>query len=156
VVMLTGFARFTRLAWLARWPLLVLLAVFSRGSLILRLLFARLRGCFGGRLAWSGWGVLSHDGGVCARRRVVGIPAIGGCLWGSIEVRVRLARVCRRAAVRARPTAATMRASTFGHATMFVMGCLRARAPVSAGLPSGAPVSQAVARNGSRAREGHS
>ena len=44
-----------------------------------------------------------------------------------LAVRVRLASgIGGRTAVRARATATTMRASAFGHATMFVMGCVLA------------------------------
>ena len=55
------------------------------------------------------------------------IATIGGRFRCAVEVRVRLAGVFGGStAVRARPAAATMRASAFGHATMFVMGCVLA------------------------------
>jgi hypothetical protein len=65
------------------------------------------------------------------RRRGIDIVIVASIDWslrGSVAVRVRFAvGFSRRTAVRARATATTtMRASAFGHATMFVMGCLLA------------------------------
>ena len=72
------------------------------------------------------WGVLGRDRDRRGRRvRVIDwVAFIDWSLGGSVAVWVRLAvGLCGRTIVRARATAATtMRASAFGHATMFVMG----------------------------------
>jgi len=120
----------------------LVLAELARGRLLLVTWLTRFawftglsRGLVGGRRRRGGRDVLDGDGCLGTRRRLGHVAVIGRCLGGPVEVRVRLASVIGgRAAVRARPTAATMRASTFGHATMFVMGYLLAVAPVSAGL----------------------
>jgi hypothetical protein len=119
---------------------LFLVAGLPRGAL---LLLAGFGGCLADRgRGWCGWGVLSRDGGGGSRRCFGHIATLGWRLGGPVEVRVRLACVIGgRTAVRARPSAATMRASTFGHAAVFVMGCelttARRLTPV---LPRGAPV----------------
>jgi hypothetical protein len=120
----------------------LVLAELSRGRLLLVTWLTRFawftglrRGLVGGRRRRGGRDVLDGNGCLGTRRRLGHVAVIGRCLGAPVEVRVRLASVIGgRAAVRARPTAATMRASTFGHATMFVMGYLLAVAPVSAGL----------------------
>jgi hypothetical protein len=102
---------------------LFLLPVLSGWSLLLD---PRLARCFrGGRRGrWSDRGVLSRDGGHGRRRGVDVVASLFGDVWG---VRVRLASgISGRTAVRARATATTVRASAFGHATMFVMGCVLA------------------------------
>jgi hypothetical protein len=135
----------------------LLLAELSRGRLLRLTWLTRFawftgfrRGLVGGRWKRGGRDVLVEGNGCLGTRRCLGhVAVIRGRLWGPVEVRVRLASVFGgRTAVRARPTAATMRASAFGHATMFVMGYLLAVAPVVCRATRGAPVSEAVARNG--------
>ena len=135
-----------RLPGLSRFPRSrLLLAELSHGRLVLLTWLTWLtwlaqftgfrRGFVGGRRRRGGRDVLDGDGCLGTRRCLGHVAVIGRCLRGTVEVRIRLASVFGgRIAVRARPTAATMRASTFGHATMFVMGYLLAVAPVSAGL----------------------
>jgi hypothetical protein len=99
------------------WRALLLLACLSRG-------FGR-----GSRRRRSGGCVLCGYEGHGRRRRcvVVVVASINWSFGGSVSVRVWLASLIGgRTAVRARATATTVRASAFGHATMFVMGCLLA------------------------------
>jgi len=82
-----------------------------------------LCGRWRGRCGWSVLG--GHERG--GRRRGVGIIAcVGWCVGPRVAVGVRVALFGGGATIRARPSAATVRASAFGHATMFVMGCLLA------------------------------
>jgi hypothetical protein len=147
-VMVPVFARLPGLPRLSGFPRSrLVLAELSRGRLLLltwltwltwltRLTRLR-RGLASGRRrrGRGGRDVLDANGCLGTRRRLGHVAVIGRSLRAPVEVRVRLASVIGgRTAVRARPTAATMRASTFGHATMFVMGYLLAVAPASAGL----------------------
>ena len=96
----------------------------------------------GGRGRWR-WrrGVLGDHGCDGWRRGVSVIPGVGWRVWARFAVRVRLALFGGIATIRARPSAATVRASAFGHATMFVMGVFTR--DNTAGLPArrrGAPV----------------
>lgn len=107
------------LAEFALGPLLLLLPRFGRG-------FSGGGGRRRGRRSRLGC-VLGYDGSHGWRRGVDRVTSIYWSLRGSIEVRIRLASgISGRTAVRARATATTMRASAFGHATMFIMGCLLA------------------------------
>jgi len=128
---LSGFPRSRLvLAKLSRWRLL-LVTWLTRFAWFTGL----RRGLVGGRRRRGGRDVLDGNGCLGTRRGLGHVAVIGRRLGGPVEVRVRLASVFGGLrAVRARPTAATMRASTFGHATMFVMGYLLAVAPVSTGL----------------------
>jgi len=131
---LSGFPRSRLvLAKLSRWRLL-LVTWLARFAWLTRLTRLR-RGLADGCRRRGGRDVLDGNGCLGTRRGLGHVAVIGRRLGGPVEVRVRLASVFGGLrAVRARPTAATMRASTFGHATMFVMGFLLAVAPVSAGL----------------------
>jgi len=103
-------------------------------------------------------GVLGRDRGQVRRRWGGVIASIRRGIGSPVAIRIGVADgIGWRLIVRTRATATTVRASAFGHATMFVMGCLRAMSrryrPV---WHCGAPVDQEVARkNGMRAREGH-
>jgi len=125
------------LAMLARRPL-VRPSIFTRRTLLLLSCLARRfrrgwsgrrcrRRCGRGRRRRCG-GVLRRHRGNWGRRVIDLVASIDWSLGGSVEVRVRLAvGLSARTVVRARATAATtMRASAFGHATMFVMGCVLA------------------------------
>jgi hypothetical protein len=132
-VMMTWLAMFSRA--------LVMLAEFTRRAWFL---FPRLGRRVGGwwRRGWCDWRVLSNDGSGGTWRRFGDITTVLRCFGAPVEVRVRLACVISgRTAVRARPAAATLRASTFGHATVFVMGCVLTTAHrLAPMLPRGAPV----------------
>jgi hypothetical protein len=127
------------LALLARGPL-VGTSILTRSTLLLISRLARRfrrgrSGCRCGRSRrGSGRGSGRRCGGVLGRdrdrrgRRVIDWFVSIDWSLGSVAVRVRLAiGLGGRTVVRARATAATtMRASAFGHATMFVMGCVLA------------------------------
>ena len=139
-------AMIAMLAMVART--LIMLAKFSRRTLLLRLAcFARRFG-YGRRRRRGCWGVLSRDESHRRRRRVDVVASINWGLRGSVQVRVRLAgRISGRSAVRARAPATTVRASAFGHATLFVMGYVLATSHQHLlECSRGAPVDQEVAR----------
>jgi hypothetical protein len=108
---------------------LSVLTVLRRRSL-LAILLAWLSGCFGGRWwrwrrRWCRGRFLSGGDAPSRRRSVVGFAAIVRSFRRPVEVRVWLASgFGGRTAGRARPSAATLRASAFGHAAVFVMGCV--------------------------------
>jgi len=118
-------ARVTMLAVLPMGGTLCLLALPVRPGLRC---VAALGGCLRCRCGRSGGGVVGGDGGHrwWGAFTVVVVARVRWSVWARVAVRVRLARLGGIATIRARPTAATVRASAFGHATLFVMGCLLA------------------------------
>jgi hypothetical protein len=117
-----------------------MIALVLRALVVLPVLalWGRLRGVL---FAWLRWGfrcggrrrrrrrcrgcVLDGDEAPRWGPRVVVVATVIGRFGCPVEVRVWLAsRFGGRTAVRARPAAATLRASAFGHAAVFVMGCV--------------------------------
>ena len=94
----------------------------------------RFGGLLGSRWRGSRGSVLGRYGRDGRRRRGVdGDVGTGWCVRSRIAVRIRLALFGGIATILARPSAATVRASAFGHATRFVMGCFYSR--LCAGIP---------------------